>query len=186
MQKECHWNKVEIACDNWWQIRRDSLLKFLRSCVIELVLPAVNNILRISFQQLKLWSLEHRNITIHLCKTLMDARSEYFGTTRPKFKSNMFWIWISSRLCLLPASRWFLACLTLRPWRWSQCVPPKLRLTFNRLHVIDWGIMLQVGRSRVRFSMSSLYFSVDLFLLQYGPGVDPAPNRNEYQESSWG
>jgi hypothetical protein len=44
--------------------------------------------------------------------------------------------------------------------------------------------MLQPGRSRVRFPMRSLYFSVDL-QPHYGPEVDSASNRNEYQESSW-
>jgi hypothetical protein len=49
--------------------------------------------------------------------------------------------------------------------------------------VVGWGTMLQAGRSRVRFSMRSLPFSIDL-ILHYGPGVDTASNRNEYQESS--
>jgi hypothetical protein len=30
----------------------------------------------------------------------------------------------------VPASRWFLAWLILRPWRWSRHVPPKYRLTW--------------------------------------------------------
>jgi hypothetical protein len=34
----------------------------------------------------------------------------------------------------LPASCWFLAWLTLQPCRWRLCVPPKCRLTFNRLY----------------------------------------------------
>jgi hypothetical protein len=35
--------------------------------------------------------------------------------------------------------------------------------------------------------MRSLDFSIDLILPgAYGPGIDPASNRNEYQESSWG
>jgi hypothetical protein len=36
---------------------------------------------------------------------------------------------------------------------------------------VGWGTVLQVGRSRVRFPM-----------VHYGPGVDSASNRNEYQE----
>jgi hypothetical protein len=40
--------------------------------------------------------------------------------------------------------------------------------------------MLQAGRSRVRFPVRSLNFSID------GPWVDSASNRNEYQESSCG
>jgi hypothetical protein len=31
-------------------------------------------------------------------------------------------------------SRWYLAQLTLRPWRWRRYVPPKRRLTFNGIH----------------------------------------------------
>jgi hypothetical protein len=41
--------------------------------------------------------------------------------------------------------------------------------------------MLQAGGSLVRFSMKSL----DFFQPHYGPGVDSAFNKNEYQESSW-
>jgi hypothetical protein len=48
-------------------------------------------------------------------------------------------------------------------------------------------LRLKVGRSRVRFSMRSLDFSIDLILpAALWPGVDSATNRNEYQESSWG
>jgi hypothetical protein len=43
--------------------------------------------------------------------------------------------------------------------------------------------MLQPGRSRVRAPMRWIFSS---FQLHYGPGVDSASNRNEYQESSWG
>jgi hypothetical protein len=31
-------------------------------------------------------------------------------------------------------SRWFLAQLIFRPWRWRRYVPPKRRLTLNGLH----------------------------------------------------
>jgi hypothetical protein len=53
--------------------------------------------------------------------------------------------------------------------------------------VVDWGTLLQAGRSRVRFPMRSL----DLLICIIFPaalwfGVDSASNRNEYQESSWG
>jgi hypothetical protein len=48
--------------------------------------------------------------------------------------------------------------------------------------------VVQAGRSRVRFPVRSLDFSVDVILPAplYDPGVDSASNRNEYQESSWG
>jgi hypothetical protein len=45
--------------------------------------------------------------------------------------------------------------------------------------------MLQAGRSRDRDPMRWI-FSIHLsFQPYYGPGVDLASNRNEYQESSW-
>lgn len=40
----------------------------------------------------------------------------------------------SSEFCLLPASCWFLPCLTHWPSRWRRCVPPKHWLTFTGLH----------------------------------------------------
>jgi hypothetical protein len=49
--------------------------------------------------------------------------------------------------------------------------------------VVGWGTMLQAGRSRVRVLMRWIFLS---FQPHYGPGVDSASNRNEYQEVSWG
>jgi hypothetical protein len=51
--------------------------------------------------------------------------------------------------------------------------------------VVGWGTMLQAGRSRVRVSMRWI-FSIQSFQPRYGPGIDSASNRNEYQESFWG
>jgi hypothetical protein len=39
--------------------------------------------------------------------------------------------WARNKLCLLLASRWFLASLILRIWRWRRHVPPKRRFTFK-------------------------------------------------------
>jgi len=46
------------------------------------------------------------------------------------------------------------------------------------------GAVLQIGRSLVRSQMVSLEFFIDIksFRSHYGPGVDSASNRNEYQE----
>ena len=43
---------------------------------------------------------------------------------------------------------------------------------------------IQIGRLLVRSQMVSLELSIDIksFPSHYGPGVDPASNRNEYQE----
>jgi len=47
---------------------------------------------------------------------------------------------------------------------------------------------LQIGRSLVRSQLVSLEFFIDIksFRSHYGPGVDSASNRNEYQEHSLG
>jgi len=44
--------------------------------------------------------------------------------------------------------------------------------------------VLQIGRSLVRFQMVSLVFFIYIksFRSHYGPAVDSASNRNEYQE----
>ena len=43
---------------------------------------------------------------------------------------------------------------------------------------------LQIGRSLVRFQLVSVEFFIDINSLRshYGPGVDSASNRNEYQQ----
>jgi len=58
-----------------------------------------------------------------------------------------------------------------------------LHVSGARGSAVGWGTALQVGRSRVRFPMVSLDFFIDIILRpHYGPGVDSASNRNEYQE----
>jgi len=46
------------------------------------------------------------------------------------------------------------------------------------------GAVLQIGRSLIRFQVVSFEFFIDIksFRSHYGPGVDSASNRNEYQE----
>ena len=50
------------------------------------------------------------------------------------------------------------------------------------------GAVLQIGRSLVRSQLVSVEFFIDIksFRSHYGPGVDSASNRNEYQECSLG
>jgi len=54
--------------------------------------------------------------------------------------------------------------------------------------VIEWFLfpyaVLHIGRSQVRSQLVSLKFFIDIksFRSHYGPGVNSASNRNEYQE----
>jgi hypothetical protein len=53
--------------------------------------------------------------------------------------------------------------------------------------VVGWGTMLQAGRLRVQVPIRWIFFQFTWsFQPHYGPGVDSASNKNEYQESSWG
>jgi hypothetical protein len=57
-----------------------------------------------------------------------------------------------------------------------------LELEETRGGVVGWGTMLQAGRSRVRIPIRWIFFQFTLsFQPHYGPGVDSASNRNEYQ-----
>ena len=48
---------------------------------------------------------------------------------------------------------------------------------------VGWGTALKAGRSRVRFPMVLLEFFINkTYRPHYGPGVDSASNKNEYQE----
>jgi len=44
--------------------------------------------------------------------------------------------------------------------------------------------VLRIGRSLVRYQLVSMEFFIDIksFRSHYGPGVDSASNRNDYQE----
>jgi hypothetical protein len=44
------------------------------------------------------------------------------------------WSRKSAELSLMPASYWFLAWLTLQPWRRKRYIPLRRQLTFTRLH----------------------------------------------------
>jgi hypothetical protein len=56
----------------------------------------------------------------------------------------------------LPASRWFLAWLTVRRSRWRWHITPKRRLTFNGLHGV-------ISQKTVLFVTTAVRTSVDFF-----------------------
>jgi hypothetical protein len=79
----------------------------------------------------------------------------------------------------------FICCVNF--YTWVSFLPSPLFL-YTPLYGVE-AIMLQAGRSRVRFPIRSLDFFFQLtysFQPHYGPGADSASNRNEYQESSLG
>jgi hypothetical protein len=61
---------------------------------------------------------------------------------------------------LLPASRWFLDWLILRPWRWRRHVLPKRRLTMNVLHGVMYQKIEFFITTAVRTSNPTFWFSV--------------------------
>jgi hypothetical protein len=74
--------------------------------------------------------------------------------------------------------------------RCQLCVlpPSSIPLLFSeaRGSIVGWDTMPQARRSQVLLPMWSLdLFSIYLIQPQYGPGVDSASNKHEYQESSW-
>jgi hypothetical protein len=64
-----------------------------------------------------------------------------------------------------------------------HCSPSSSQLTFNVCNSFNCDV-LQIGRSLVRSQLVSLEFFIGIksFRSHYGPGVDSASNRNEYQE----
>jgi hypothetical protein len=80
--------------------------------------------------------------------------SEYVSTTtRPKINT----------IKLLHRLLWKQGYLYITLRKWQQNVY-FLRHQGARCSVVGWGTMLQAGRSRVRFPMISLQFSIDLIL----------------------
>jgi hypothetical protein len=90
-------------------------------------------------------------------------------------------------LCYLGFSWWWLRSL-LSHGVWRRVLNWHFRGSFIVRIVacsgaLRWGTALQARRSRILFPMLSLEFFIDIILRpHYGPVVDSASNRNEYQE----
>jgi hypothetical protein len=83
-----------------------------------------------------------------------------------------------SEVILLPASRWFLACIILRPWRWKLYFPPKHRLTFSELHgVISQKIEL--------FSLLSCKYIFENLDTTFSPHIKFSGNKWGHLRCFW-
>jgi hypothetical protein len=77
------------------------------------------------------------------------------------FRGTYFLHLQGSRVSLLPASWWFLAWLTLQPWRWRWYVPVKRWLTFTGLHnVIPQKMELSITTAVRTSNPNTVFWSV--------------------------
>jgi hypothetical protein len=104
-------------------------------------------------------------------KTFFSMKCVYdkFHVTGPSLTS-----WWSFRFPCNPK-------LYMLPWS-NKPVSGPYPVQLNTIHILQLT-SLQAGRSRVRFPMVSLKFFIYIILpAAFGPGLDSASNRNEYQE----
>jgi hypothetical protein len=79
----------------------------------------------------------------------------------------------------------FWLCIIAHQYSEMFCWPCIIAHQYNKIKAVSQMVdtlCYQVGRSEVRFPMVSLEFFSDIsFQTRYGPGIDSASNRNEYQ-----
>jgi hypothetical protein len=99
------------------------------------------------------------------------------------FQQLRFW-WMGWFVCYFAKQKHLSECCLTSRLRISVRIDSisKIRDLHIPRSVVGWGTMLQAGRSRVRVPMRWNFLS---FQPHYGPGIDSASNRNEYQEPSW-
>jgi hypothetical protein len=83
----------------------------------------------------------------------LEVNGHFGGTCHLHLQS---WRVRQAGFCLLPASCWFLAWITLQPWRRKRHVRPKRRSTFNVLHGVisqktELFILTKVRRCSTRY-----------------------------------
>jgi hypothetical protein len=109
-----------LCCRQIWLIIEFQVLAavVMRNSILGILNSYISSELNGSFGGTCRLYLKNRRIRL--------ARNKHEAAT---FVSSM---WFA--ICLLYVSRWFLAWLILRPWRWRWHVHPKLPLIFIRLH----------------------------------------------------
>jgi hypothetical protein len=89
-----------------------------------------------------LTTIEIAGVRMHSTQTIFSVSKEehirFEVLTAVITKSTIFWDIMPCNPLKVKQnhiiSHWFLSWFILRPWRWRRYVPPKRRLTFNRLH----------------------------------------------------
>jgi hypothetical protein len=102
--------------------------------------PAINtnihrHLPRLTVDATMITTIQFRTFCLPVCYLKVKLRSTIFWdiTSYSALKDNRRFEGTYSTACHL-LSRWFLARLILRSWRWRRYVPQKRRLTFNGLH----------------------------------------------------
>jgi hypothetical protein len=86
------------------------------------------------------WNFKKYQLTLALCYHAYSKPNHLEISENKRSFTQIITPVLSSKnkLCFIPGSYSFLAWPVIRTLRWSRHVPPKRRLTFNRLHGVMW------------------------------------------------
>ena len=155
-----------------------------------------------SYSDFNTSSVMSQSVRFFLVAMLPNALPQNLAHNKPN--TLRLWLWFKHLYCL--------ACQMLLLWHGTDCsaelqTDRSMILQFKKDHkefliadwrtfvsgpilhwgacggAVGWGTALQTGRLRFWFPMVSMELLFEIILLvHYGPGVDSASNRNEYQE----
>jgi hypothetical protein len=125
--------------------------------------------------------LQGSNLPIgHKSQIGLDTKTYWLTVSRKVSSTSNSWIILSH--VAVGDNTVYYRCLKSQPFFWAVNTLKFGYIVFNNnvfSSVISWGTMLYTGRSQIRLPVRSLIPP------HYGPEVDSASNRKEYQESFW-